>query len=102
MGLKLKQFSTFDDLLESGLEKEEISLIIINSNVFGKQFEKIKSTFLDDVKFTGLDVIYLCNEAEKNWRDRLTGSQNTNVLTKPFKPNDLLSIVEKKISVITK
>lgn len=97
VGLKLKQFSTFDDLLESGLGKEEISLIIVNSNVFGKQFEKIKTTFSDDKRFAGLDVIYLCNESEKTWQERLVDAKNAKILMKPFKPNELLNIVEKKL-----
>jgi DNA-binding response OmpR family regulator len=75
--------------------REKINMAIVNSNTFGKKFEEYYRRFTEDEPLKDIPKIFLCRDKENDWQKKLKGLPNTNILMRPFHPDELLEIVRR-------
>ncbi len=87
----------FEDTQTLFLRREKIDLAIFNSNVFGKNFNEILSSFKTESSISSVKKIFLCREAEseRTWRNELAQLSDSQTILRPFHPDEFLALVKK-------
>lgn len=75
--------------------RDRIDLAIFNSNTFGKKFDDYFGRFAKDEPLSKVQKIFLCREKEDEWVKKLKSLPRSQVVFRPFSPDDLLSLVKK-------
>lgn len=78
------------------LQRETCTLMILNSNTFGKRFNEYLTWWCDDPAIAPLPKIFLCREGkgEASWREVLAGVPQAKVMTRPFDPQEFANLLQ--------
>jgi hypothetical protein len=78
--------------------RDKIDLAIFNSNTFGKKFDEYLDRFSKDEPLARIPKIFLCREKEDEWVKKLKALPRTQVVMRPFYPDDFLALVKRMTS----
>lgn len=95
LGFSLISYNTLKSLKESLDEKGAPHILLINSNVFGKNFADDLEWFKKGERVKGMEKIFLCHTDEKKIADQLKKVPHSRVVSKPFYPSQLGEALEK-------
>lgn len=87
----------FEEARPHFFRREAVHLAIFNSNIFGRKFPEIFKRLVEDEALKKVRKIFICREtaSEAEWRDKLEKIQNSQVIIRPFHPDEFALIVKK-------
>ncbi|PIU55126.1 MAG: hypothetical protein COS89_08225 [Deltaproteobacteria bacterium CG07_land_8_20_14_0_80_38_7] len=91
----LTSASKYSEIRELFFKRAKIDLIIFNSNTFGKKFDETYKTILKDTPVSKIHKLFICKESENIWHSKLSNLPLSEILVRPFHPNDFISAVNK-------
>lgn len=91
----------FEEARPHFFRKEAPQLAIFNSNIFGKKFPEIIKHMLEDEPLRRVGKIFICREnpTEAAWRESLQKLQNSQVIARPFHPDEFATLVKKAMGL---
>lgn len=95
LGYSLFSFNNFKSLRNSLTSKSGLKVLLINSNVFGKNFESCFDWLKKEGAVKDLEKIFLCEADEKKMAGELKNLPRSRVVLKPFHPRQLEETLEK-------
>lgn len=95
LGYSLLAYSSLKNLKESRIHKMGCHMLLMNSNVFGRQFDTHLAWMQKEAAFHPLEKIFLCNPGEKKMQNELRKLSRSHIVVKPFYPMQLKETLEK-------
>ena len=86
-------FKRYEQARPFFFRRDKPNLAIVNSNTFGKKFDKYYDHFSKDEPLKDIPKIFLCREMEEEWRARLEKLSGSTVVTRPFHPDVFLDLI---------
>ena len=95
LGLKFLTYQTLKDLKENLNSKWNCHLFLINSNIFGNHFDYHWEWLQKNSHLKNTHKIFLCGPGEKKIQTQLKTLSHSHLVTKPFFPDDLETILNR-------
>lgn len=95
LGLKCSSYQTMRDLKENGMTPKQCRAFLINSNIFGNHFDYHWEWLRKNSSWKTVPKIFLCGHGEKKMERLLKTLPQSHLLTKPFSPDTLESILKR-------
>lgn len=97
LGVTLICRHRFEEARPHFFRRESVKLAIFNSNIFGKKFQEIVKSILEDEPLRNVKKIFICKEtpAESEWHDRLSKLVNSKIIRRPFHPDEFLALTRR-------
>ncbi len=95
LGYSLLRFNNLKNFKDNRIDKMGCCALLINSNVFGKQFDTHLNWMRKEAPFHSLEKIFFCNSEEKKIQEALKKLPHSHVVVKPFYPQQLKETLEK-------
>lgn len=90
----------FEEARPLFFRRDGVRVGIFNSNIFGKKFDEIFQRIMEDEPVRSAKKIFICRE---NFTDdpclkKLEHVPNSNIVQRPFHPDEFLKLVEKLLA----
>ena len=95
LGFNFLSYQTVRDIKENFNPKWNVKAFLFNSNIFGNHFEYHWEWLQKDPRFKNVPKIFLCGAGEKKIQERLKALPHSHLVTKPFFPDALETILTK-------
>ncbi|MDO8494016.1 MAG: hypothetical protein Q7S68_01595 [Deltaproteobacteria bacterium] len=94
LGFTLLHFNTLQSLKENFSSSVDCHLLLGDSNVFGNHLENHLAWLESEKNMATLPKLFLCESGEKKIHSALRKIAKTEIIEKPFYPEDLLKRVK--------
>jgi len=95
LGYSLFPFNSIQSLKNTLTSKSGLHALLVNSNVFGKNFEGGFDWLKKEGTVKNLEKIFLCQAGENKMAGALKNLPKSRVVLKPFHPSQLKEVLEK-------
>ena len=92
----LSTAKNFEEIPHHLFLSKKIDLIVVNTNVFGRAFQRFYDFFTDEEAVKDVPKLFLCRdeEADSEWNGKLAGLSQSVIMMKPFSPTQFMETVE--------